>query len=463
MVRIIPDSYTEYLSGKVIVPPSLPNIEGKMGSAGGGEIGKVYVVGDKQTAKTIFKSGELLRALEESFNAGASLIYAQRIGPATPAQIILNNSSGLPSMKLYSTEPGVYYNGYEVDVVDNGTSITLTILNTHTDEEINFIGDNVSDLVEGINANQSIVTAEAVGSALPAAMLPAFMSGGTDGENLTNGDYIDALTVFENHPEINWLHCIGANTLPLWTAITTHCDYMVRENLSERFALLDPPRFTPVNPNKHTITEIQSYVDTVTAMTDTFSNRNAVVIAGEGKFIDSDGNEYRNTLTATLSGIMASIPFQKSLIGELLSTVIGLYPEFNPAQTNKFIQSKINFGRLEPGVGLIVGHSLTLTPMGDTYNRIEKLRAIYYAGKQTRLSAFPHIGKPNDSAGEGLTLLEADLRTPLDQMVKNGQVDTYDITVESDDTMRALGEVVVRLSVNSMKAMEIILSKVTLD
>nr|MBC8552628.1 hypothetical protein [Candidatus Brocadiales bacterium] len=367
MVRIIPDSYTEYLSGKVIVPPSLPNIEGKMGSAGGGEIGKVYVVGDKQTAKTIFKSGELLRALEESFNAGASLIYAQRIGPATPAQIILNNSSGLPSMKLYSTEPGVYYNGYEVDVVDNGTSITLTILNTHTDEEINFIGDNVSDLVEGINANQSIVTAEAVGSALPAAMLPAFMSGGTDGENLTNGDYIDALTVFENHPEINWLHCIGANTLPLWTAITTHCDYMVRENLSERFALLDPPRFTPVNPNKHTITEIQSYVDTVTAMTDTFSNRNAVVIAGEGKFIDSDGNEYRNTLTATLSGIMASIPFQKSLIGELLSTVIGLYPEFNPAQTNKFIQSKINFGRLEPGVGLIVGHSLTLTPLGDTY------------------------------------------------------------------------------------------------
>lgn len=463
MVRIIPDSYTEYLSGKVIVPPSLPNIEGKMGSAGGGEIQKVYVVGDKLTAKTIFKSGDLLKALEESFNAGASLIYAQRIGPAMPSQIILNDSSSLPSLKLTSLEPGVYYNGIEVDVVDNGTSITLTILNTHTDEEINFIGENVSDLAAGINANQSLVIAEAVGSALPAAMLPAFLSGGTDGENLSNGDYIDGLTVFENHPEINWLHCVGANTLPLWTAITTHCDYMIRENLSERFALLDPPRFNPINPNKPTFTEIQDYVDTVISMTQTFSNRNAVVIAGEGKFLDSDGNEYRNTLTATLSGIMASVPFQKSLIGEKLSTVIGLYPKFNPAQITQFIQSKINFGRLEPGVGLIVGHSLTLTPMGDTYNRIEKLRAIYYAGKQTRLSAFPHIGKPNDSAGEGLTLLEADLRTPLDLMVKNGQIDTYDIEVESDETMRALGEVVVRLSVNSMKAMEIILSKVTLD
>ena len=463
MVRIIPDSYTEYLSGKVIVPPTLPNIEGKMGSAGGGEINKVYVVGDKQTAKTIFKSGELLKALEESFNAGASLIYAQRIGPATPAEIILNGSSGTPSMKLSSSEPGTYYNGIEVDVVDAGSSITLTILNTHTDEEINFIGDDVGDLVSGINANQSLVTVEVLGSALPAAMSPTFLTGGTDGENLTNGDYINGLEVFESHPEINWLHCVGADSLPLWTAITTHCDYMVRENLSERFALLDPPRFDPLNQNKPTFTEIQSYVDTVTAMTDTFSNRNAVVIAGEGRFIDSDGIEYTNTLTATLSGIMASIPLQKSLIGEDISTVIGLYPEFNPAQFTQFIQSKINFGRLEPGIGIIVGHSLTLTPLGDTYNRIEKLRAIYYAGKQTRLAAFPHVGKPNDSAGEGLALLEADLRTPLDLMVNHGQIDTYEIEVESDDTMRALGEVVVRLAVNSMKAMEIILSKVTLD
>jgi len=48
-------------------------------------------------------------------------------------------------------------------------------------------------------------------------------------------------------------------------------------------------------------------------------------------------------------------------------------------------------------------------------------------------------------------------------MVKNGQIDNYEIEIESDETMRALGEVMVHLSINSMKAMEIILSKVTLD
>ena len=463
MVKIIPDSYTEYLSGKVIIPPSLPNVEGKMGWSGGGEIGKVYVIGDKQTAKTIFKSGDLLKSLEESFNAGASTIYAQRIGSAVNASLTLLDSSESPTLKLEANEPGVYWNEVDVDVVDDGTAVTLTILDLNTDEEFNFVGEDIVSLVESINLGQNVVNATKLGDALPGALLPTKLTGGTDGSTLTNGDFVDGLTVFESHPEINWLHCVGANTLSLWIAITTHCDYMVRENLSERFALLDPPRFLANNSDKPTIDEIQTYVETLTGLTETFSNRNAVIIAGEGKFIGSEGNVYTNTLTATLSGILASVPLQKSLIGEGLSTVISLYPEFNPTQFTQFIQSKINFGRLEPGIGLIVGHSLTLTPLGDTYNRIEKLRAIYYAGKQTRLSAFPHIGKANDSAGEGLTLLEADLRTPLDLMVKNNQIDNYDIEVESDDTMRALGEVVVHLSVNSMKAMEIILSKVTLD
>ena len=102
-------------------------------------------------------------------------------------------------------------------------------------------------------------------------------------------------------------------------------------------------------------------------------------------------------------------------------------------------------------------------PAGSTYNRIEKLRAIYSAGKQVRTAAFPHIGKPNDAAGEGIQLLEADLKKPLDLMVQKRQIDTYELTVECTPEMRTLGEANVILSVNSMKAFEIILTKVYLD
>ena len=463
MIRIIPDSYTEYYSGKAIIPASLPNIEGKMGWAAGGELGKVYTLGDARTAREIFKSGSLLNALVESFNAGASLIYAQRIGPATVAEVTLDDATASPSLKIKASEPGSYANTFEIDVIEESGSVILTLLDTNTDEEINVSATSLTELVELGNSSQALVSFEALGAALPAAISPTPLTGGTDGDGLTNGDYISGLEVFESYPEINWIHATGADTPALWIAITTHCDYMISKNLSERFALLDPPRFSPLIPGKPTLVEIQDYADELVALTANFSNRNAVLIAGEAVFIGSDGSEYQNTLTATVSGIMAANPLQNSLIGQNLSTVVGLTPRFTPAQQAQLVSSKINFGRLEPGVGFIMGHSLTMAPLGDTYNRIEKLRSIYYAGKQTRLTAFPHVGKPNDSGGEGLALLEADLRRPLDVMVKNGQIDNYEIVIESDETMRALGEVVVHLSINSMKAMEIILSKVTLD
>jgi len=101
--------------------------------------------------------------------------------------------------------------------------------------------------------------------------------------------------------------------------------------------------------------------------------------------------------------------------------------------------------------------------VGETYNRIEKLRAVYSAGKQARLAAFPHIGRPNDEGGEGLKLLEENIKRPLELMRQKGQIDSYKLELVSTAEMRSLGEALVRLSINSMKAFEIILSKVYLD
>jgi len=48
-------------------------------------------------------------------------------------------------------------------------------------------------------------------------------------------------------------------------------------------------------------------------------------------------------------------------------------------------------------------------------------------------------------------------------MRQKGEIDSYELTVTSTDEMRSLGEAQVTLSVNSMKAFEIILTKVYLD
>jgi hypothetical protein len=160
---------------------------------------------------------------------------------------------------------------------------------------------------------------------------------------------------------------------------------------------------------------------------------------------------------------MASVNLQKSLIGERPGGIVSLLPEFTRGQQTQLIGANINYIRTQPGIGKIIALSVNAPPAGETYNRIEKLRAVYSAGKQARLAAFPHLGRPNDAGGEGLKLLEEDIKRPLELMRQKGEIDSYSLSVESTPEMRSLGEALVKLSVNSMKAFEIILNQIYLD
>jgi len=73
----------------------------------------------------------------------------------------------------------------------------------------------------------------------------------------------------------------------------------------------------------------------------------------------------------------------------------------------------------------------------------------------------PHLRR--DEGGEGLKLLEEDIKRPLELMRQKSEIDSYELLVTSTDEMRTLGETQVTLSVNSMKAFEIILTKVYLN
>ena len=151
------------------------------------------------------------------------------------------------------------------------------------------------------------------------------------------------------------------------------------------------------------------------------------------------------------------------MLGEKPAGIIALTPKFTRGQQTQLIQANLNYLRTQPGIGRIMALSVNAPPAGETYNRIEKLRAVYSAGKQARLAAFPHLGRPNDEGGEGLKLLEEDLKRPLELMRQKGQIDSYKLELVSTPEMRSLGETLVRLSVNSMKAFEVILTQIYLD
>ncbi len=474
------DVYTEYLSGSVVITPPPTNIEFVAGTAQGGQLNTRYSISDKDTAIELFKGGDLLDAIIERLDAGSSMIYAVRIGPALKASLTLKGSGEVDCIKLEAAQPGSWWNDVAVEVAVVDVSRTIEITDPETEEVYSFTADSNEALVTAINAGQSLVTATFLDDTV---LIPveANLAGGDDGEAITTQDIMDAISFSEQFTDVAWVHFIGAadfdadpwgsgdvetafeNTRALWSAILTSCQNMVDNNLGERFALLDFPRFEAVDVDNPTTTEVQTYVDRAIEAIADMSNQNAVFFLGEGKFIDVKGNIYVNRLTSAVSGIMASVNIQKSLIGESPVNVSSLVPEFSLAQQTQLVTANINHLRVEPGIGKIIALSNVACPTGSTYNRIEKLRAVYSAGKQVRTAAFPHLGRANDAAGEGIKLLEADLKKPLDLMVQKRQIDTYDLTVECTPEMRTLGEANVILSVNSMKAFEIILTKVYLD
>lgn len=460
--KIIKDVYTEYLSGSVVVTPPASNIEFIAGAADGGQLLTRYTISDKETARQIFRGGEMLKALQERLDAGSSMIYAVRIGDALKAALILK-SGEINVIRIEAVEPCSLWNTIEIDVTIDGDSRTIEITNPETEETDAYTGDSNDALVDAINNGQSLVLATKLADDLPDAVTRESLSGGTDGAVLTNGDYIDAIEFSEQFTDVSWVHFIGADTPDLWTAIVTSCQNMIDNILGERFALLDLPRFLPVDSERPTPQEIQDYVDTCIALKTDFANRNAVFFIGEAKYLDSDGNGYLNRVSSACSGKMSSVLLQKSLLGESPVNIISLVPEFSRGQQVQLIQANINYLRTQPGIGKIIALSNNAPPTGETYNRIEKLRAVYSAGKQVRTAAFPHLGRPNDESGEGLKLLEEDLKRPLELMQQKGEIDSYELLLESTDEMRSLGEASVTLSVNSMKAFEIILTKVYLD
>ena len=460
--KIIKDVYTEYLSGSVIVTPPASNIEFIASAAEGGQLLTRYTISDKDTARQIFRGGELLKALEERLDAGSSMIYAVRIGDAQKASVLLK-SGETDAIRIEAVEPCSQWNGIEIDVTVEGDSRTIEITNPETEETDAFTGESNDSLIEAINNGQSLVVASKLGDDLPDAVEAQSLSGGTDGSTLTNGDYIDAIEFSEQFSDVSWVHFIGADSPDLWTAIVTSCQNMIENILGERFALLDLPRFEPNDPDHITPQEVQDYVDNCITLKEDFTNRNAVFFIGEAKLLDRDGNNYLNRVGSSCSGKMASVSLQKSLLGESPVNIISLLPEFSRGQQVQLIQANINYLRTQAGIGKIIALSNNAPPTGETYNRIEKLRAVYSAGKQARIAAFPHLGRPNDEGGEGLKLLEEDIKQPLELMRQKGEIDSYELLVTSTDEMRTLGEAQVTLSVNSMKAFEIILTKVYLD
>ena len=329
-------------------------------------------------------------------------------------------------------------------------------------------GTGCQELVDAITADSTaLITASLileVDDALDNVTPAENMIGGIDITAPTNQDYIDAMDLTTGKKEVSWLHPVGAQTNALWAAAATHCDEMLDVHQSERFAIVETPQFvtTAEKDSAEYLSDLQTYVDTITAMMASVANRNVTVFAGGAYMLDSTGVEAAFPITAACGGVMASLEVQKSLINKNVPNVIRLWPEFSQGHLQQLIQARMNSIKLEPGEGFVMVHSLTGAAVGSDYSRVNDLRAVYYGGGQARLAAKPLVGEENDEEGEGLTKLTEFMSRPLEVMVDAGQIDDFELNVKSTPADRLLGDAYAELGIMPLRAFEFIYTTVYL-
>jgi hypothetical protein len=462
MSYTIKDVYTEYLSGTGGVAKLPTAVEFVAGAAGGGLLETRYVIATKQEAKEIFKSGPLLQAIEERIDAGSTIIYAWRIAGSAKAYSTLTIPGATGSAFVATANQyGAWWDDVEISVTADGGNRTMEILDPETDQTYSFTAASNAALLAAVNAGQALITLTDGGGGLVAALAATPLAGGNDGLTLANGDYTAAITASEDFTDVNWVHFVGADTITLWTAILTSCNDMVVNNKGERFAFLEVAACTAVDRFNPTSAEMATYLGAIQTLISTVADRNAMIVAGEAEFVSSDGTSYVNKLCSTASGTAAGLSSpSRSLLGQRPTNVVRLTTEWNVAQQATLTTENVIHMRFEPGLGLIFGSSNNRCPAGDAYNRLEKVRATYNFGKAARIASLRHLGMPNDSAGEGLKLLEADITAVAELQVQSGFIDSYTLELESTPEQRNAGEALVRSSVNNLKAFEYIIEKV---
>ncbi len=290
-------------------------------------------------------------------------------------------------------------------------------------------------------------------------------TGGSDGGDPTNGDYLAGLEASKAKTDASWIHAVGATSHALWTAILLHCSEMGEDLQAERFAILETPAFDCEydEGSAEYLADLQDYVDELVERMGEVGDRNACVFAGGATFMDSDGNEIDLPVTAACGGTMAGLEVQKSLINKPVDGVLKLVPEFPPGHIETLIQARVNCIRFKPGRGYILAHSLTAAAEGSDYSRVNDLRAVYYGAKAAREAAQPYVGEENDAAGEGLRRLESAMARPLEQMRDGGQIDAFDLNAVSTTENRLLGDVYVSLGIQPRRAMEMIYTTIYLQ
>lgn len=274
----------EYLSPGVYVEdnPGLPVIEAVSSSTGGfigtaerGPVGKPVFITSWNAFVREFASGMSSPFLKDSYLAysvygffqnGGKRCYVMRVAEnalsSESNKTYTDDSEAIPIMK--AKDEGAWGNKIKVSILENEDNSSYFDIKVHYDdvevEVIDHLSNEVDDSdywVANLDFRSNFI--DAVGGSLATTLVdktddkgnaikvdePIVFANGSDGEEVIDNTFIQALDKFDTTDDLNLLCIPGETSVQVNNALMSYC-----ENRKYVFAILDAPKFSDVQSVK---------------------------------------------------------------------------------------------------------------------------------------------------------------------------------------------------------------------
>jgi hypothetical protein len=403
---------------------------GIVGTAEKGPVDEVQLIGSFAEAKAIFgEKGNwvqgskdnltLIRSLEYIFNNGGSKVYAVRAETNHATYTVKDGST--PAVEIVTLTALKHTNATTISIETSGSEKIVTIKHGSATEE--YAVADAGDLVDAINENSELVSAELVNSAdgteIPADVTTGAFSGWT---NATPQDYIDALEKLENEI-INIVLLAGqdASDAAMLGALQGHLNITAQQD-RERIGIIGS------NDSK----------DEDDIANHTLNSDRMIFVAPGIRVSNLEMLPGAYTASA-VAGLISSLPVQASPTNKTIN-ITGLSVEFTRPKLEKLVQSRVLAIEKREGYRVVKGIT---TATNSAWHQITTRRIVDYAKYGVRSACNPYIGKLNNDRVRGA--MKATLDAFLTRMVEDEALVSYELEVSATRAQEIAGEAIVTL------------------
>lgn len=418
----------------------------------------IIVTGDMNAAKIKSRLGlsPLADAVMDAVQFGATRIFCIPIAATTEGTIgdITHDGDGIGSIAVAGSPTNAF--GVIVKITGQG-GLNTAAFTVSIDDGYSFSDEITVPLtgsyeIAGTGLTLTFTEAEEEDQKANSFVVDEIYTFKTTAPVATNGDILTAVEKIKNfNQEFEFIHIVGESTLPLWQAMSELQSELMADYKKPAFILLEA-----AYPTEDEEGSLENWAFQMEADRKKIKNTDIQVCAAWGLLVRLDGTTQTVNLAGAASGRYAITSVQKS-IGQTRPEAGMGFPkakllELVPSGYDRTIIDRLDvagymtFREYDGLEDIFVYHTKMMSPEGSDYRYAEDIRVRNKIIRETRKEAL--LLKNDDIDMENIQA-ELDTRAkfisaPLDTMVENKEISSYEVTVVSgheesffeDETLR---------------------------